>query len=148
MAPSAPVTRWAMSLARIGKPFSMPLHPNVAEGVHQIEHAHTNFFLVEDGDSLTLVDAGVPTAWEPLAAAMHTLGHRLEQIEAVVLTHAHFDHVGIAEKIRTRLGIPVYVHENDVPLTMHPWRYDHERPRTLATRPAALPILASLVANR
>ena len=46
-----------------------------------------------------------------------------------MLTHAHFDHVGFAERARRELGVPVYVHENDVPLTRHPWRYDHERPR-------------------
>jgi glyoxylase-like metal-dependent hydrolase (beta-lactamase superfamily II) len=128
----------------------MTLHAHEADGVHRIEHAYTNFYLVEDGTSLTLVDAGVPTSWEELEAALTHLGRRIEQIEAVVLTHAHFDHVGIAEKVRTRLGVPVYVHENDVPLTKHPWRYDHERPRVryLATQVKALPIVAALAANR
>ena len=62
-------------------------------------------------------------------------------MRAVVLTHAHFDHVGFAERARRELRVPVYVHENDVPLTRHPWRYDHERPRTpyLATQVQALP---------
>ena len=38
------------------------------------------------------------------------------------------------------------MHENDVGLTRHPLRYDHERPRSyyLATQPRALPIVASL----
>jgi glyoxylase-like metal-dependent hydrolase (beta-lactamase superfamily II) len=67
-----------------------------------------------------------------------------------VLTHAHFDHVGFAEKARSRLAIPVYVHENDAPLLRHPWRYDHERPRSIyfATQVRALPIVASLVRSR
>jgi glyoxylase-like metal-dependent hydrolase (beta-lactamase superfamily II) len=64
-----------------------------------------------------------------------------DDVEALVLTQAHFDHVGVAEKARTRLGIPVYAHENDAPLLRHPWRYDHERPRALylATQVRALP---------
>ena len=33
---------------------------------------------------------------------------------AVVLTHAHFDHMGFAERARRELGVAVYVHENDV----------------------------------
>ena len=128
----------------------MGLHADVAPGVHRIEHSFTNFYLLEDDDRLTLVDAGVPTAWEPLHAALRGIGRRLDDIEAVVLTHAHFDHVGIAERVRAQLGIPVYVHENDVPLTQHPWRYDHERSRTpyLATQVRALPIVAALVRNR
>jgi glyoxylase-like metal-dependent hydrolase (beta-lactamase superfamily II) len=67
-----------------------------------------------------------------------------------VLTHAHFDHVGFAERARVELGVPVYVHENDVPLTRHPWRHDHERPRSryLLTQVGALPIVAALARNR
>jgi glyoxylase-like metal-dependent hydrolase (beta-lactamase superfamily II) len=128
----------------------MTLHAHEADGVHRIEHAFTNFYLVEDGAALTLVDAGLPTSWAELVAAVVHLGRRLEQIEAVVLTHAHFDHVGIAEKVRTRLGVPVYVHENDVPLSRHPWRHDHERHRVryLATQLQALPIVVALARNR
>src|SRR3954447_3874002 len=128
----------------------MTLHAHVVDGVHRLEHCYTNFYLLEDGDRLTLVDAGVPTSWEVLEEALSRLGRRAEQIEALVLTHAHFDHVGIAEKVRTRLGVPVYVHENDVPLTQHPWRYDHERPRSryLATQVKALPIVAAMAGNR
>jgi glyoxylase-like metal-dependent hydrolase (beta-lactamase superfamily II) len=71
-------------------------------------------------------------------------------VRAVVLTHAHFDHVGFAERARVELGVPVYVHENDVPLTRHPWRYDHERARTIyfATQPKALPIVATFLRHR
>lgn len=45
--------------------------------------------------------------------------------------------------------MPVYVHENDVPLSRHPLRYSHERPRSqyLATHPRALPIVAALTRN-
>ncbi|WJY28462.1 MBL fold metallo-hydrolase [Sporosarcina trichiuri] len=32
---------------------------------------------------------------------------------AVLLTHAHFDHIGALEPIRARYGIPVYVHESE-----------------------------------
>jgi glyoxylase-like metal-dependent hydrolase (beta-lactamase superfamily II) len=68
----------------------------------------------------------------------------------VVLTHAHFDHVGFAEKARATLGVPVHVHTDDVPLTQHPWRYDHERPRAayFLTQPRALPIVATFLRNR
>ena len=33
-----------------------------------------------------------------------------------------------------RSDVPVFVHENDVPLTRHPWRFDSERPRSLLPR--------------
>jgi glyoxylase-like metal-dependent hydrolase (beta-lactamase superfamily II) len=126
------------------------LHINVAEGVHRIEDAYTNWYLVEDGGRLTVVDCGVPTSWRSFHEALRALGRRPDDVAAVVLTHAHFDHVGFAERARSTLGVPVYVHQNDVPLTRHPWRYDHERPRSryLATQREALPIVAALARNR
>jgi len=38
---------------------------------------------------LTLVDAGVPTAWKPLHAALRSIGRTIDHIEAIVLTHGH-----------------------------------------------------------
>jgi glyoxylase-like metal-dependent hydrolase (beta-lactamase superfamily II) len=126
------------------------LQANVVEGVHRVEDAYTNWYLVEEGGRLTIVDTGVPTSWRSLRDALARLGHDRTQVEAVVLTHGHFDHLGFAERARSELGVPVYVHENDVPLTKHPWRYDHERRRAyyFATQVRAFPIVVTLVRNR
>ena len=116
-----------------------------APGIHRIENNHTNFYVVEDGDRVTVVDAGLPISWPSLRRAVGSL----ERIEALILTHAHFDHIGIAERIRSRLGVPVYVHENDVPLTMHPTQYSRERSPLwyVATQPQALPVIAGFAAS-
>jgi glyoxylase-like metal-dependent hydrolase (beta-lactamase superfamily II) len=121
-----------------------------AEGVHRIEDAYTNWYLIEDDGRLTVVDTGVPTSWESLERVLPRIGHRLEEIAAVVLTHAHFDHLGFAERARSRLGVPVWVHEDDVPLTHHPLQYSHERARSyyFTTQLRAMPIVASLLRNR
>jgi glyoxylase-like metal-dependent hydrolase (beta-lactamase superfamily II) len=121
-----------------------------ANGIHRVEDAFTNWYLVEDGDRVTVVDAGVPTSWESFCTALGRLGRSPDDVDAVVLTHAHFDHVGFAERARRELDVPVYVHENDVPLTQHPWRYDHERPRSFyfATQVQALPIVATFLRHR
>jgi glyoxylase-like metal-dependent hydrolase (beta-lactamase superfamily II) len=126
------------------------LEENVAPGVHRIADAFTNWYLVEEDSRLTIVDAGVPSSWDSLQEALGRIGRGRDDIEAVVLTHAHFDHVGFAERARTELNVPVYVHENDVPVTKHPWRYDHERHRAyyFATQPKALPIVATFLRHR
>ena len=128
----------------------MNLHRDVAGGIHRIEDSFTNWYLVEEAGRLTIVDSGVPTSWDSFHRALRSIGRTTDDVEALVLTHAHFDHLGFAERARRTLGVPVYVHENDVPLTRHPWRYDHERRRSyyFATQVRAFPIVAALVRNR
>src|SRR5690349_6064234 len=128
----------------------MRFEANVAEGIHRIEDAYTNWYLVEDEGAITIVDAGVPTSWDSLQAAVRELGRSLSDVRALVLTHAHFDHVGFAERARRELQIPVYVHENDAPLTKHPRRYDYERTPAFyfATQVQALPIVATFLRHR
>ena len=126
------------------------LQRDVADGIHRVEDSYTNWYLVVADDGLTVVDAGVPTSWRSLHEALRELGRTPGEIRAVVLTHAHFDHLGFAERARRELGVPVLVHEADVRLTREPRSYDHERARSFyfATQVRALPIVVSLVRSR
>jgi glyoxylase-like metal-dependent hydrolase (beta-lactamase superfamily II) len=126
------------------------LQANVAPGVHRIEDAYTNWYLLEEDGRLTVVDAGVPRSWRSLLDALRQLRRSSAEIEAVVLTHGHFDHLGFAERARRELGVPVYVHTDDVPLTKLPRRYAFERRRAyyFATQVKAFPVVASLVRSR
>jgi len=126
------------------------LERDVAPGIHRVEEAYTNLYLVEDEDGVTVVDAGVPTAWQPTLAALGEVGRSSAEVRAIVLTHAHFDHLGFAERARSDLPVPVFVHEDDVPLTRHPLQYGHERARTpyFLTQVRAFPIVAALVRTR
>lgn len=73
----------------------------VADGIHRLSQGVVNFYLVEDAGKLTLIDAGAPGDWEAFARAVGSLGRALDDLEAVLLTHAHCDHTGFAERART-----------------------------------------------
>ncbi len=102
---------------------------DVAPGVHLIQEADTNWYLVDDGGLLTVVDTGFPRSWRSLYAALDEVDRSPADVGAVVLTHGHFDHMGFAERARKELGVTVWLHEREVDVARHPWRYDHERSR-------------------
>jgi len=68
------------------------LQRDVAPGIHRVEDAFVNWYLVEDGPRLTIVDCGVPRSWGSLQAALAELGRAPGDVEAVLVTHPHPDH--------------------------------------------------------
>jgi hypothetical protein len=60
---------------------------DVAPGIHRVEDAFTNWYVVEDADTLTIVDCGVPRSWRSLQASLRELGRGRDAIKAVALTH-------------------------------------------------------------
>jgi len=85
----------------------------VADRVHRLTRGIANFYLVEDAGQLILVDAGTPRDWDLFAKSVQALGHRVNDLDAILLTHAHADHVGFAERARTTSGARVLVHSSD-----------------------------------
>ncbi|MDO9409741.1 MBL fold metallo-hydrolase [Patulibacter sp.] len=83
-------------------------------GVHRVslpaanEMGRVNAWLVDD-DPLTLVDSGIgaPGAIEAIEAAFVAIGRRLEDLELLVLTHQHTDHLGLAGELARRSGAEV-----------------------------------------
>ncbi len=86
----------------------------VAKGIHRVTQGVVNFYLVEEGGAFVLVDAGTPKDWRAMEVALSSLGAALDDVRAVLLTHAHADHTGFAERVRTTAGATVWVHDNDV----------------------------------
>src|SRR3954453_16186823 len=121
---------------------------DVAPGIHRIEDAYTNWYIVEEDGRLTIVDAGLPRSWGSAQAALGELGRTPGDIEAIVLTHAHFDHVGFAERARREWHVPVWVHERDRSLSRHPLHY--EKSPYIArhvVNPGGLVVLGSMIVS-
>jgi glyoxylase-like metal-dependent hydrolase (beta-lactamase superfamily II) len=121
---------------------------HIADGIHRVADGPVNWYLVEDDDGVTIVDAGLPASWNSLGWALAEIGRKPADVRALVLTHAHFDHVGFAERARRELGVPVYLHADDRPLSRHPLRYDHERhPLLYLWKPGPFSLFGAMVAR-
>jgi len=88
---------------------------HVGDGVHAVFGSDVTWVVVKDGDSATLIDTGYPGDRQNLLASLESLGLAPEAVTAVLLTHAHNDHLGSAEHLRTAHGIPILMHEDEVP---------------------------------
>ncbi|MGI5200687.1 MBL fold metallo-hydrolase [Spirillospora sp. CA-108201] len=66
-------------------------------------------FLVETSEGLVLVDAGYdhPSCWESFTASLAEIGHELDAVRLVLLTHNHPDHTGFAGRVREETGARV-----------------------------------------
>lgn len=87
----------------------------VGPGVRRFGSRYINSYLIEEGGRLTLLDAGLPGYWRALMSELDAIGRRLEDIDAVLLTHSHNDHHGVAERVRIAAGATVYAHALDIP---------------------------------
>ena len=86
----------------------------VASGVHRLASVYTNWYLLESGGRLTVLDAGLPRDWGEFSSALSRLGHTVADIDAVLITHHHPDHAGNAEQLRSS-GARVFAHPADAP---------------------------------
>ena len=75
-----------------------------------------NCYLLED-EPLTLIDAGPNSgkALDELEQQLDALGHRIEDLELVIITHQHIDHLGLVDIVSKRSGADVAAIDRVVP---------------------------------
>lgn len=87
----------------------------VADGIYLVHGGNTNWVILTEGDAVTLIDTGYPGDRPKLLASLAEVGGSPEALTAVLITHAHTDHLGNAEYLRATHGTPIYLHEAEVP---------------------------------
>lgn len=81
--------------------------------IHTLGTEFVHFYLLEEDGQVTLIDAGLSGYRDSLEPALARAGRSIEDVKAVVLTHADSDHVGFAGELQRTHGVPVYVHRLD-----------------------------------
>ena len=76
------------------------------------------------GDCLTLFDTGTKTeaAWGVFTCQLQELGIALRDIDQIILTHHHLDHIGLSYRIKQGSDATIYAHP-DVPAQI-PYMFD------------------------
>lgn len=87
----------------------------IRPGVHLVHGTDVNWVILTEGDAVTLVDTGYPRDRRRLVASLAAVGRRPEDLAAILVTHAHVDHIGSAEHLRATYGVPVLAHRDEVP---------------------------------
>jgi glyoxylase-like metal-dependent hydrolase (beta-lactamase superfamily II) len=80
----------------------------VADNVFLVNGTEVNWVVLRDGTDLTLVDSGYPGDVPAVEASLRELGGRPEDVRAVLLTHAHVDHMGAVNHFHERYATPLY----------------------------------------
>ena len=70
-------------------------------------------YLIDTGAGCILLDTAIPESLYLLINAIYQSGHKPSDIKAILLSHAHFDHIGGAAALKKLTGAPIYMSEED-----------------------------------
>ena len=120
----------------------------VRPGIHQIPGLRwSNAYLLVEEERLTLVDAGLPGSGHKIFHYIRSIGRNPRELQQVLLTHGHPDHVGPLKKLSQTTGAAITVHRAD---TRHRqgsqehWLHYHGQ---LIFLPGSLPFLHRIPAH-
>lgn len=85
----------------------------VVPGVHRIRDRFLkNIYLIVDEGPI-LVDTGLPGSYSVIISCLRSLGIERQDLEAIILTHSHIDHMGSASRVAAATGAEVWAHHLD-----------------------------------
>jgi len=80
--------------------------------IYKLGNKVVNWYLIESPAEIYIIDTGFAGFWNQFVDAMQTLNRNFNEVSAILLTHAHLDHTGFAERARQRTTAQVYIHES------------------------------------
>lgn len=76
-----------------------------------------NYFLYDDGKSLTLIDGGIQKREneEYFHTVLKHYNLSINDIDQIYLTHHHEDHIGVVNRVLATKQVPIYAHHLAIP---------------------------------
>ncbi|MCB9507266.1 MAG: MBL fold metallo-hydrolase [Myxococcales bacterium] len=124
---------------------NQPIPVEVAEGVWSIRTTGSwalavNSFLIRRDGALVLVDTGFPTANEALFGGLRALGVEPDELDTVLYTHTHPDHMGGGVAAGEALGGDHVFWSGTVPALGNYWEFYDALPSWREWLGALLPL--------
>ncbi len=96
----------------------MPILPvEIAKGLWRVPTLGRdliNSYIIENDDStVSLVDCGLKSTSKRLLSAMSSIDKSPGSVREILITHAHFDHLGGASRVRSATGAKTHIHAHD-----------------------------------
>jgi glyoxylase-like metal-dependent hydrolase (beta-lactamase superfamily II) len=80
--------------------------------IHPISFGFVQAFLLKS-EKTVLVDAGLPGQATRMIQGLAAVGTSPEDIDLMLLTHGHFDHIGLVNEMVSFSGAPTAIHERE-----------------------------------
>ena len=88
---------------------------SVVSNVYSIDGLRTaNVFVITDDAGLTLIDTGMPGEADKIITQLEAAGYGVADIQRILVTHTHSDHVGSLADLVQRSGAQVMAHQAEV----------------------------------
>jgi len=78
-----------------------------------IKVGYSNAYLVSENGKWLMVDTGLTNKQKIIQSKFNQLGISAEDLSLIIVTHAHYDHVGNLRWVREASNAPVIVHESE-----------------------------------
>lgn len=105
----------------------------LGDGIFVATATDVNWTILREGSDLTLIDAGYPGDADYVEESIRSIGHRPEDVRAILLTHTHIDHVGAVNRFHRRYRTPAFASDTEI--------------RSCGSRNAPSPSPVSIAAN-
>lgn len=87
----------------------------VRPGVFFVQDESANWVFITEHGRVTLIDTGYPASRDRLRTSLRFAGYGFDDIVALLITHAHTDHIGSAAFLTEHYNVPVMASPEEIP---------------------------------
>jgi len=97
------------------KPFQVWKDVYAIGGPDMTDPSDCCIYMIDAGGELVLIDSGTGESFSQLIDNISALGFDPQQLKAIIVTHAHIDHIGALAYFQEKYYVKLITHELDAP---------------------------------